>query len=117
LVARAGRLEAIVIGPAADAHASLRTRCFDSGPEGDSNPAMVLADIVSSQNVTPQNRPALGGDAVFVKYPSTVLSRVQSSQPEFLVTFTEDSKGFYINGKKFEMDADPMLTVDVGSLQ
>src|SRR5438270_973788 len=47
LVPPAGRVEAIVTGPAADSHAALRTRCFDTGPDGDSNPAMVLADIVS----------------------------------------------------------------------
>ena len=31
--------------------------------------------------------------------------------------FTEDKNGFYINGKKFDMDAAPMLKVRVGSLQ
>src|SRR6267143_6874976 len=46
LVPPAGRVEAIVTGPPADSHAALRSRCFDTGPDGDSSPAMILADIV-----------------------------------------------------------------------
>src|ERR1700721_171421 len=46
LVPPAGRLEAIVSGPKPGVHASLRTLCFDTGPDGDPNPAMVLADMV-----------------------------------------------------------------------
>jgi FtsP/CotA-like multicopper oxidase with cupredoxin domain len=34
LLPPAGRLEAIVTGPAADSHAALRSRCFDTGPAG-----------------------------------------------------------------------------------
>jgi suppressor of ftsI len=48
LVPPAGRVEAIVTGPKPGVHASLRTRCFDTGPDGDPNPAMVLADMVGS---------------------------------------------------------------------
>src|ERR1700719_4361268 len=48
LVPPAGRVEAIIVGPPADSHAALRTRCFDTGPDGDTNPEMVLADIVST---------------------------------------------------------------------
>src|SRR6201997_4200820 len=47
LVAPAGRLEAIVTGPPAGTHAALRTLCVDTGPVGDPNPEMVLADLVS----------------------------------------------------------------------
>jgi FtsP/CotA-like multicopper oxidase with cupredoxin domain len=32
-----------VTGPPADSYAALRSRCFDPGPDGDSNPAMTLA--------------------------------------------------------------------------
>src|SRR5437868_3304002 len=46
LLPPAGRLEAIVTGPAAGAPRRLLSRCVDTGPDGDPNPAMVLADIV-----------------------------------------------------------------------
>ena len=66
LVPPAGRVEAIVTGPKAGAQASLRTLCFDTGPDGDPNPAMVLADIVDSPQPTratphrASRRPAAG---------------------------------------------------------
>jgi len=117
LLPPAGRVEAIVTGPQADLHTALRSRCFDSGPDGDSNPAMVLADVVSVQPSSVEVRPAHGEAPVYAAFPSTVLKRVEASEPQFVVTFTEDKQGFYINGQKFEMNAVPMLTVDVGSLQ
>ena len=116
LLPPAGRVEAIVTGPAADSHAALRSRCFDSGPDGDSNPAMVLADIVSAQPSKVQARPPLGGKPVYANFSPAVLQRVEASEPQFVVNFTEDKQGFYINGQKFEMNSGPMLTVNVGSL-
>jgi len=47
LLPPAGRLEAIVTGPAAGTPQRLISRCVDTGPDGDPNPAMVLADIVA----------------------------------------------------------------------
>ena len=117
LLPPAGRVEAIVTGPPVDSHAALRTRCFDTGPDGDSNPAMVLADIASAPAPNIQARPALGGAPVYATFSPVILKRVETSEPQFVVTFTEDKQGFYINGQKFEMNSGPMLTVDVGSLQ
>ena len=117
LVPPGGRVEAIVKGPPADSHPALRTRCFDTGQDGDSNPAMVLADIVPAKPPTLKARPALGGSPVYATFPPETLKRVKASEPQFVVNFTEDKQGFYINGQKFEMNAGPMLTVDIGSLQ
>jgi FtsP/CotA-like multicopper oxidase with cupredoxin domain len=116
LVPPAGRVEAIVTGPSADSHAALRSRCFDTGPDGDSNPAMVLADIVPARQPT-QSQSATIAAPVYKTFSQPELKHVESSEPQFVVNFTEDKQGFYINGKKFEMNAAPMLTVDVGSLQ
>ena len=117
LVPPAGRVEAIVTGPPRDSHAALRSRCFDTGPDGDSNPAMVLADIVSAQPPNLQTRPAVGGSPIYTTFSPTTLKRVEAGDPQFVVTFTEDKQGFYINGQKFEMNSGPMLTVDIGSLR
>jgi suppressor of ftsI len=46
LLPPAGRLEAIVTGPAGGTARRLISRCVDTGPDGDPNPAMTLADIV-----------------------------------------------------------------------
>jgi len=117
LLPPAGRVEAIVTGPPADSHAALRSRCFDTGPDGDANPAMVLADVVSALSSNLEARPAIGGPPVHVSFTPAVLKKVEASEPQFVVDFTEDQQGFYINGQKFEMNSGPMLTVDVGSLQ
>lgn len=42
---------------------------------------------------------------------------METGAQDFTVTFTEDKRGFYINGRKFTMDDVPMLTVQVGSMQ
>ena len=44
LLAPAGRLEAIVTGPPLGSHRVLRTLCVNTGPDGDPNHGMVLAD-------------------------------------------------------------------------
>jgi suppressor of ftsI len=53
LVPPAGRLEAVVTGPAASLHSTLRTRCVNTGPTGDPNPAMVLADVRLGSSAPP----------------------------------------------------------------
>src|SRR5256885_16526026 len=77
---------------------------------------MVLADIVSAQPASLRPPPALGGSPLYGTFAPTSLKRVEASEPQFVVTFTEDKQGFYINGQKFEMNSGAMLTVDVGSL-
>jgi FtsP/CotA-like multicopper oxidase with cupredoxin domain len=63
-----------------------------------------------------ESRPPPGGPPVYVSFSPAVLDRVEASEPQFVVSFTEDDQGFYINGQKFEMNSGPMLTVDLGSL-
>jgi FtsP/CotA-like multicopper oxidase with cupredoxin domain len=119
LIAPAGRVEAIVTGPAAGTPLSLSTRCVDTGPDGDSNPAMVIADLVSDpRSGGPSHKvPTTTGAPVYREFPPGELEKLESKPPDFTVVFTEDEKGFYINDKKFSMDAAPMLTARVGSLQ
>jgi suppressor of ftsI len=115
LLPPAGRLEAIVTGPAAGTPRHLISRCVDTGPDGDPNPAMVLADIVprlasrSTERVLESSRkPDL---------KTLDLAAEEKAPPQFIVTFTEDKQGFYINGEKFTHDADPMVRAKVGSFQ
>ncbi|MGI8958899.1 MAG: multicopper oxidase domain-containing protein [Bryobacteraceae bacterium] len=82
----------------------------------DWNPGMVLADTV------PHSPADTGSHTVVADYtaptPKTVdLSRYEHTQPDFVVTFTEDKNGFYINGRKYEPSAGPMTTVRVGTYQ
>jgi suppressor of ftsI len=116
LVPPAGRLEAIVTGPAPSAHAALRSLCVDTGADGDPNPGMVLADIVSGsraaslwpkslENVRPPD------------YKVIDVHALEQSEPDFVATFTEDKKGFYINNQLYRQDSDPMRVAHVGTYE
>src|SRR5438270_742526 len=115
LLPPAGRLEAIVTGPAAGTPRHLISRCVDTGPDGDPNPAMVLADIIP--------RPATGSMPKVLEssrkphLKTLDLAAEEKAPPRFIVTFTEDKKGFYINGEKFAPDAAPMVRAKIGTLQ
>jgi len=121
LLSPAGRLEAIVTGPPPGMHRALRTLCVDTGPDGDPNPEMVLADVVpSTSDRAASNRrpePAHAVDHRPPVYRPIDIERLKKSAPDFTVTFTEDKNGFYINGRKFAADAPPMTTARVGTYQ
>jgi FtsP/CotA-like multicopper oxidase with cupredoxin domain len=121
LIAPAGRLEAIVTGPPPGTHTALRTLCVDTGPVGDPNPEMVLADLVSPSSGLTASA-ALRGQAHATDdrppvYKPVDVEPMKKTAPDFTVTFTEDKNGFYINGRKFAMDASPMTTASVGTYQ
>jgi FtsP/CotA-like multicopper oxidase with cupredoxin domain len=111
----AGRLEAIVTGPPAAAPRRLISRCVDTGPDGDPNPSMTLADIAP--------RPAAASRAEAAQtvlkpdFKTPDLAAEEKVPPRFTVIFTEDKNGFYINGKKFALDSEPMVRAKTGSYQ
>jgi suppressor of ftsI len=115
----AGRVEAIVTGPGAGTHSTLRSRCIDTGPDGDPNPEMVIADVVSGMQDRSQIRKVPATESLPVyKEPSTrQMEALEKSSPDFTVTFSEDKKGFYINGRKFSMNELPMVRARIGSFQ
>jgi suppressor of ftsI len=118
LVPPAGRVEAIVTGPRGGARATLSTRCVDTGPDGDPNPAMVIADVGAVRMDSPTHKtPSSPGAAVYQGPSTQKIKKLEGVEPDFTVIFTEDKNGFYINGKKFSMHDDPMLRVRVGSMQ
>jgi suppressor of ftsI len=116
LLAPAGRLEAIVTGPPHGTHNSLRTLCVDTGPDGDPNPGMVLADLVQpGLEASPKQVHAI--DHRPPRYKPIDVEALKKVAANFIVTFTEDKNGFYINGRKFEADASPMTSARTGTYQ
>ena len=120
-LAPAGRLEAIVTGPPPGTRGALRTLCVDTGPDGDPNPEMVLADLVQPSsdqpNATAPTGPVHATDARPPLYKTIDVEALKKAAPDFIVTFTEDKNGFYINGEKFAPDASPMTSVRAGTYQ
>jgi len=115
LLPPAGRLEAIVTGPADGMPRRVVSRCVDTGPDGDPNPAMVLADIVPRS--TASSLAEAAKSSLKPEFKTLDLAAEEKAPPRFTVTFTEDKKGFYINGKKFTPDDAPMVRAKVGSFQ
>ena len=115
LLPPAGRLEAIVTGPARGTRGFLLTRCVDTGPQGDPNPAMVLADALPGPAFSPSVGIAVAGQPP--AYKTIDLVAEENAPPRFVATFTEDKNGFYINGEKFAADAPPMVRIKIGSYQ
>ncbi len=114
LLPPAGRLEAIVTAPRAEV--KLRTLCFDTGSDGDPNPAMVLADLVDVKAEAGAKRTSRADSQqpIFEVLSDKQLAAVGESAPEFTVLFTEDQHGFYINGQSYSPDDGPMIRVRVG---
>jgi FtsP/CotA-like multicopper oxidase with cupredoxin domain len=115
LLPPAGRFEAIVTGPAAGTPRLLITRCVDTGPDGDPNPAMILADVVLRS--APGSTHKTSKSSLKPDLKTLDLAAEEKVPPRFIVTFTEDKKGFYINGEKFTPDAAPMVRAKVGTFQ
>src|SRR2546425_462457 len=115
LLPPAGRARAIVTGPAAGATRRLVSRCVDTGPEGDPNPSMILADIVPRSVTGPRSKVSQTSPTSGLK--KLDLEAEQKVPPRFVVTFTEDKNGFYINGEKFAPDAPTMVHAKVGTFQ
>ena len=116
LVPPAGRLEAIVKGAADGRPSVLRTRCVDTGPDGDPNLAMILADVVAKPSGPSAKRVPVV-DPRPPTYQVVDLERVKAAGPDFVMVFSEDKNGFYINGRKFTPDAEPMVRANVGAYQ
>jgi FtsP/CotA-like multicopper oxidase with cupredoxin domain len=115
LVPPGGRVEAIVEGPS-QSGATLRTRCVDTGVDGDWNPEMVLADIDPNSSHGEQHQSVKADHGA--PTPKLVdLGRFEKTTPDFVVNFTEDKQGFYINSQKYEPSAQPMVRVHVGTYQ
>jgi FtsP/CotA-like multicopper oxidase with cupredoxin domain len=118
LLAPAGRAEFIVKGPKPSRTTSLRSLCVNTGPDGDPNPDMVLADLDTSARESAPNHSVQAEPyekAVYKPRPNSMRDQLEKSVPGFTVKFSEDKKGFYINDQKFAPDGEPMTRVKIGT--
>ena len=121
---RSGELTEVAVPPSKGVH--LRVAWLNTGPAGDPNPEMVLADLVPPSSDQP-NLTKSGSEAARKQshaiddrppvYKPVDVESLKQTPADFVVTFTEDQNGFYINGQKFAMDARPMTTARVGTYE
>jgi suppressor of ftsI len=119
IVPAAGRAEFIVTGPTSGL-AKFRTQCYDTGPHGDPDPALILgtlrAPLHSDPNAAPMRpmRLTVGAALPHNVYSDALPAPVQSRR----VVLSENSKPhFFINGVSFRPNAKPMFTVKVGTTE
>jgi suppressor of ftsI len=114
----ASRAEFVVTGPASG-HAKLRTLCYDTGPNGDPDPYIWLAQLTA-----PKNRHD-GGDfsthSLTVGEPLPQNAYTTALPPpaaKRLVILSENNRPhFFINGKSFSIKAPPMFVVHTGTVE
>ena len=79
---------------------------------------MVIADVGQAHRDSPARMvQRTSGPAIYKELSTRELQNLEGGKPDFTVIFSEDKNGFYINGRKFSMDDQPMLRVKVGSMQ
>jgi suppressor of ftsI len=118
IIPPASRAEFVVTGPASG-RAKFQTLCYNSGPNGDPDPYLWLADLVAPK------KPHDGGD--FSNRPLTVASPLPRNvyttalpppSVKRLVVFSEDNKPhFFINGQSFNINSPPMFVVHAGTVE
>jgi FtsP/CotA-like multicopper oxidase with cupredoxin domain len=77
---------------------------------------MVLADIRPG-SLAPLVKQKVNRDLKPPEYRQIDLRVFEASQPDFVVSFTENKNGFYINDQKYAPDSAPMTRARVGTYQ
>ncbi len=117
IVPPAGRAEFVVTGPPA-AGARLRTLCYDTGPNGDPDPHVLLARLEAPKGGARgdfSDRPLAVGSPLPANAYSSSLPPPAAKR---LVVFSENAKPrFFINGRSYSMNAPPMFVVRTGTVE
>ncbi len=117
IVPPASRAEFVVTGPASG-HAKFRTLCYNTGPNGDPDPQILLANLKA-----PEGRARASFSAGPLVVGSPLPSNVYTTQlpppaTKRVVIFSENAKPkFFINGQAYSTKAKPMFVVHVGTTE
>ncbi len=116
----AGRAEFLVTGSAAPA--ALISKCYQSGPAGDSNPEVALGVL---ENDSSWPNPATATTTAVkrvaklasVRYSQYYHSAMPAPAQQRTIHFTEDANGFYINGAAYNNAAAPQIVAQSGTTE
>ncbi len=123
----AGRAEFVVTG--SGKAGVLRSACFDSGATGDPDPPAILANIVPTSGAPAQANIGAGAAmaaaapghdnlAVGKALPNNFFARpFPAPAAHRTIRFTEDSNGFYFDGKAFDMNGPPTIVARSGTVE
>jgi FtsP/CotA-like multicopper oxidase with cupredoxin domain len=119
----AARAEFVVTAPPQPT--VLRSACVDTGRAGDPAPAVVLAQLIDPAVAAglPQPAPTPAASSAIPLRPAGDAARDPRARalPEpaarRTIRFSENARGFFINGAAYAMGASPMFTVRSGTLE
>jgi FtsP/CotA-like multicopper oxidase with cupredoxin domain len=117
VVPPAGRAEFVVTGPR-NGSTKFRTQCYDSGPVGDRDPNVVLATLQAPAHYP--HRAVVQADRLTVGAPlpqNVYTTHLPPIAARRVVTFSENNRLFFINGKAFSIQAPPMFVVHTGTVE
>ncbi len=115
LIPPAGRAEFVVTGQAAPT--VLRTNCFDSGPDGDPDPAAALATLVNDSGAQASMH-VRRASAPLARNPYTA-GPVPAPSAQRQIVFTENvvTNQFFLNGLAFDPNAAPAVVAQSGTTE
>ncbi|MFY9664791.1 MAG: multicopper oxidase domain-containing protein [Candidatus Cybelea sp.] len=118
IIPPAGRAEFVVTGPASG-RAKFHTLCYNTGPNGDGDPHIWLAELVAPKQHNDggdfSSRPLSVGEPLPANVYTTALPAPVAKR---LVVLSEDAKPkFFINGKSFNIHSPPMFVVHTGTVE
>ncbi len=117
IVPPASRAEFVVTGPASG-HAKFRTLCYDTGPNGDPDPEILLANLKAPQG---RERASFSSEPLVVGSPlprNVYTTQLPPPSVKRVVIFSENPKPeFFINGQAYSTKAKPMFVVHVGTTE
>ncbi len=112
----AARAEFVVTGPPSG-HATFKTLCYDSGPVGDHDPELKLAEIKKPKGKSAPHA-VIGPLTVGAPLPQNVYDTpLPPVAHRRYVVFSETPTHFLINGRAFRMSDPPMFVVHVGTVE
>ncbi|HEY4442603.1 MAG TPA: multicopper oxidase domain-containing protein, partial [Candidatus Elarobacter sp.] len=121
LLPPAGRAEFVVTAP--DHATVLRSACVDTGKAGDAAPAVVLAQLDDPAHLLGASPLPVGVAASAAPIvaapgnPPAIAGPLPRPAARRRIRFTEDDRGFYINGRSYAMDAPPLVVARSGTVE
>jgi FtsP/CotA-like multicopper oxidase with cupredoxin domain len=115
----AGRAEFLVTGGTAPA--ALISKCYQSGPAGDTDPEVALG-VLTDDTHWPQPSTATTQakrirTIAALRYSQYYHSTMPAPAAERLIHFQEDANGFYINGAAYDPAAAPQIVAQSGTTE
>jgi FtsP/CotA-like multicopper oxidase with cupredoxin domain len=118
LVPPAGRAEFVVTG--ARGGSVLRSACVDTGRGGDADPPVVLAQLDDPDPDDADAAPPANAGGAVARNPRDDVrppAGLPAPAAHRTIRFTEDDRGFYINGASYAMNAPPMVVARSGTVE